>query len=221
MAQVKVFTFNPFQENTYIVYDETRECVLIDPGCFDAEEKNQLKRFIEENGLKPVRLLNTHCHIDHVLGNRFVAHTWNLILEIHKEDLGTLHALPTYAHLFGVGNLESSPEPGAYLNEGDRICFGNTEFDILFVPGHAPGHIAFVNRNDRFVIAGDVLFAGSIGRTDLPGGSLPVLLNSIRTKLIPLGNDYKVYSGHGPSTTIGEEVKSNYFLQKEFDERYS
>lgn len=221
MAEIICFSFNPFQENTYIVFDETRECVIIDPGCFENFEKKALRDEIEKRNLKPVRLLNTHCHIDHVLGNKFVADTWKLNLEIHREDLPTLHALPNYAHIFGVGNLEESPEPGSFLEEGDKVQFGNTTLDVIFVPGHAPGHIAFVNHPDKTVISGDVLFAGSIGRTDLPGGSLPVLLASIKNKLLPLGDDFTVYSGHGPSTTIKKEKRENYFLQAEFEGRFN
>lgn len=216
MISIQNFTFNPFSENTYVLYDSTGECVVIDPGCFDTAEKDILRKFIEEKRLTPVALLNTHCHIDHVLGNKFVADTWKLGLQMHKEDLPILHAQPNYAHLFGMGSLEESPEPSVFLNEGDKIKFGNSELDILFVPGHAPGHIAFVNHNQKFVIGGDVLFAGSIGRTDLPGGSLEVLLNSIVRKFFPLGDDYFVHSGHGPATSIGVEKARNPFLQPEF-----
>lgn len=219
MAVIKSFTFNPFQENTYVVYDETGECVIIDPGCFDAAEKQELKNFIEKEGLKPKHLLNTHCHIDHVLGNRFVSVEWQLPLQIHKKDLPTLQSLPNYAHIFGVGNIEESPAPEIFLEEGQCIRFGTSELSILFVPGHAPGHIAFVNHQDKTLISGDVLFAGSIGRTDLPGGSIEVLMKSIVEKIIPLGNEFKIYSGHGPSTSIGEEMRNNYFLQPEFLER--
>jgi hydroxyacylglutathione hydrolase len=213
MSTVKAFTFNPFQENTYIISDSTGECVIIDPGCFESSEKKELVRYIKENNLKPVKLLNTHAHIDHVLGNRFVAETWSLGLEMHRDDLVTLHSLPNYAHIFGVGTIEESPEPAVFLEEGDQIRFGDTTLDILFVPGHAPGHIAIVNRKEKYVVSGDVLFAGSIGRTDLPGGSMKVLMESIHNKIVPLGAEFVVYSGHGPETTIERELRENYFLQ--------
>lgn len=213
MSTVKVFTFNPFQENTYVVADPSGQCVIIDPGCFDPSEKRELADYISSNNLKPVKLLNTHAHIDHVLGNRFVAEKWGLGLELHREDLVTLHSLPNYAHIFGVGTIEESPEPANFLKEGDKIQFGSTVFDVVFVPGHCPGHVAFINRAEEYVISGDVLFSGSIGRTDLPGGSMKVLMESIQKKILPLGDNYKVYSGHGPLTTIGREKRENYFLQ--------
>lgn len=213
MSTVKVFTFNPFQENTYVVADLSGQCVIIDPGCFDPSEKRELADYISSNNLKPVKLLNTHAHIDHVLGNRFVAEKWGLGLELHREDLVTLHSLPNYAHIFGVGTIEESPNPARFLEEGDKIQFGSTVFDVVFVPGHCPGHVAFINRAEEYVISGDVLFSGSIGRTDLPGGSMKVLMESIQKKILPLGDNYKVYSGHGPLTTIGREKRENYFLQ--------
>ncbi len=211
MAQPTVFTFNPFQENTYLIASNGI-CVIIDPGCFERHEKQELADFILENSLKPVRLLNTHCHIDHVLGNNFVCQKWNLKPELHKEDLSILQALPNYGHMFGVGGIEESPMPEKYLDEGDKIEFGNMKLDILFVPGHAPGHIVFINHADKYVIGGDCLFKESIGRTDLPGGDHETLLKSIREKLFMLPDDYIVYPGHGPETTIGFEKKYNPFV---------
>lgn len=213
MVQIKIFTFNPFYENTYVLWDETKEAIIIDPGCYDPEEKAELRNFIEQEALKPVQLINTHAHIDHVLGNAFVAKTWSLELYMHKADLPTLHSLSNYAHLFGLNGPEPSPEPSHFLEEGDVVSFGNTELEVLFVPGHAPGHIALVHHEQRFTIAGDVLFKGSIGRVDLPGGSMEVLLKSIREKLFPLGDDYLVFPGHGPSTSIREERLHNPFFQ--------
>lgn len=211
MIQLHYFTFNGFQENTYILYDETKECVIIDPGCYSNEEQQTLVKFINDNGLKPVKLLNTHCHIDHVLGNSFVANKYSIGLEMHEKDLPTLHATPEYGHLYGF-NIEVSPEPTVLLNEGDKVTFGNSALDVLFTPGHCTGHIVFIAREEKFMVSGDVLFYGSIGRTDLPGGDFNTLINSIKTKLLPLDDDYKVYSGHGPSTTIGFEKQNNPFL---------
>lgn len=216
MIQIKIFTFNPFQENTYLLYDEEGNCAIIDPGCFEEFERAEMLAFIEQHKLKPVLFLNTHCHIDHVLGNRFVHTKWGLPLQMHKDDLITLHSLSNYAHIFGVGNLEESPEPEIFLEEGDQLRLGKHVLDIVFVPGHAPGHIAFISHEQKFVIAGDVLFSGSIGRSDLPGGSLPQLLKSIIEKILPLGDDYKIYPGHGPATSIGVEKRSNPFLQAQF-----
>lgn len=212
MLQVQAFTFGPFEENTYILYDETKECVIIDPGCGNRSEQEEFAQFIKDEDLKPVKLLNTHCHVDHVLGNTFIAKKYSLGLEIHEEALETLHSLPQVSHLYGL-NAEESIEPSKFIGEGDQIKFGNSTLDILFTPGHSPGSICFVSHADKFVIAGDVLFYGSIGRTDLPGGDHELLLQNIREKLFPLPDDYVVFSGHGQDTTIGFEKKHNPFLR--------
>ncbi len=213
MSLVAKFTFNPFQENTYILHDETKECIIIDPGCFTQNEKDQLVKFIEENQLKPVRLINTHCHLDHIFGNRFVAEKYGLELEIHEGEVPVLEAAEMVSSSYGIPFPEPSPPAGKFIKEGDIIKFGNTELETLFTPGHSPASISFFCKKDKYVIAGDVLFQGSIGRTDLPGGSFPVLIASIKDKLFPLGDDVKVYSGHMGMTTIGEEKMSNPFLQ--------
>lgn len=212
MITIHSFTFSPFSENTYILFDETKECIIIDPGCYEKFEKLELLDFISKEKLKPVKLLNTHCHIDHVFGNKFVAETFGLKLEAHKEELFNLKHSEQAAQLFGIQNFEPSPAPSVFLNEGDIIEFGVSKLEILFVPGHAPGHIAFVSKEQKFVISGDVLFYGSIGRTDFPGCSHDALIKSIKTKLFPLGDDYGVFSGHGPETNIGFERKNNPFL---------
>jgi len=211
MISIQGFTFNPFQENTYILYDETKECVIIDPGCSNKSEQEDMVQFIIDEGLKPVKLLNTHCHIDHVFGNTFVAKKYNLGLEIHKDDLETLHSLPRVSHLYGL-TVEESVEPSNFLNEGDQIKFGTSSLDILFTPGHSPGSICFVDHAEKIIIGGDVLFQGSIGRTDLPGGDHETLLTSIREKLFVLADVYTVLSGHGPETTIGFEKKNNPYV---------
>lgn len=211
MITVHAFTFGPFQENTYILYDETLECIIIDPGCYDQEERTELADFIEEKKLKPVKLINTHCHLDHVFGNGFVAGKYNLKLEINKLDKQVLDSFLMTASLYGL-NADPSPQPSVYLEEGDKIKFGQSELEILFTPGHSPGSITFYNRDQKFMIAGDVLFHGSIGRTDLPGGNYQTLIDSIKNKLFPLGDDYTVYNGHGSSTTTGFERLNNPFL---------
>jgi len=210
--QVKVLTFNPFQENTYIIYDETKECIIIDPGCYEEKEEIQLRSFIDENMLTPVKLINTHCHIDHILGNKFANDIWDIELYIHKEDLPLLKNAGNIGKMYGFENYEGSPYPKYFLEEKKKIAFGNSELEIIFTPGHAPGHICLYSENDKFIIAGDVLFNGSIGRTDLPGGDYNTLINSIKTKLLPLAEDTTVYCGHGPSTSIGKEKKTNPFL---------
>ena len=207
---IKQFTFNPFGENSYVVYDETKECIIIDPGCYEKEEKDELAQFIEENNLKVVQLINTHCHIDHVLGNAFVKDTYKVKLIIHKEDVSTLKSNEVVAPMYGFQGYEATTED-EYLAEGDKVRFGNSVLDVLFVPGHAPGHIALVNVDEKICIGGDVLFQQSIGRTDLPGGDFDTLIDSIKSKLFTLPEDVTVYCGHGPSTNIGFEKQYNPF----------
>ena len=209
MASVVGLTFNPFQENTYIVYDETGECVIFDPGCYDASEKEILHSYITAHSLRPVRLINTHCHIDHIFGNATVAKTYNLELEIHRGELPVLAAIPQVSMMYGIQISEPSPEPGRFIEEGDVIEFGNTQLKAILTPGHSPASLSFYCEEDQFLIAGDVLFYESIGRTDLPGGDHQTLLNSIRQKLYPLGDEVVVYPGHGPKTTIGHEKMHN------------
>lgn len=207
---IKQFTFNAFSENTFIVYDETRECIIIDPGCYDQDEKNILKQYIEENGLAAKMLINTHCHIDHVLGNNWVKNQFNVKLSIHKGDVSTLKANELLAPIYGFQAYQPA-EVDLFFEDGDQIKFGNSVLDVVFVPGHAPGHIALVSKKDKICIGGDVLFQQSIGRTDLPGGSFDTLMDSIKNKLFNLADDVKVYCGHGPSTTIGFEKQYNPF----------
>ncbi|MEM6319765.1 MAG: MBL fold metallo-hydrolase [Bacteroidota bacterium] len=211
MVKVVSFTFNPFQENTYLLHDETKECVIFDPGCSNTAEKQELVRYIEQNDLKPVRLINTHCHLDHILGNGFIAEKYNLSLEIHKGEIPVLKFAPTSAAMYGVA-IEHSPEPTQFIEEGDIIRFGNAELEAILTPGHSPASLSFYCKADNFVIAGDVLFHGSIGRTDLPGGDFNTLINSIKTKLLVLPDETKVYPGHMQATTIGFEKVNNPFL---------
>jgi hydroxyacylglutathione hydrolase len=208
MIKVQIFTFNAFQENTYLLHDETRECVIIDPGCYEKEEKEELTSFIEINNLKVVALINTHCHIDHVLGNAFVKEYYKVKLGLHKIEDFTLRAVKSYASNYGFSQYHEA-FPDYFLEEGDKVKFGNSELDILFVPGHAPGHIAFYNKKENICIGGDVLFSGSIGRTDLPGGDFDTLIRSIHNKIFPLGDKMVIYPGHGPNTTIEKEKLHN------------
>ena len=211
MVKITSFTFNPFQENTYVLYDETKECIIFDPGCTTPTEKQELLSFIEKNELKPVRLINTHCHLDHIFGNKFVAEKYNLELEIHKGELSVLLHAPKIAAMYGFA-IEPSPEPGHFIEEGDLITFGNSQLETFLTPGHSPASLTFYSKEAKFIIAGDVLFYGSIGRTDLPGGDFDTLINSIRTKLFVLPDDTKVYPGHMQATTIGFEKRNNPFL---------
>ncbi len=211
MIKIKTFVFNPFQENTYLLYDETGEAVIIDPGCSTQDEEEILVSFIEENNIKLKHLLNTHSHIDHILGNQFVSEQFKLPLASHKEDEFLIRNAKEQGATFGI-RIDNPPLPGKYLNEGMHIHFGNSVLDIIHSPGHSPGSLVFYNKNEKFMIVGDVLFNQSIGRTDLPGGSYDVLVNSITQKLFPLGDDMNVFSGHGSPTTIGKERISNPFL---------
>jgi glyoxylase-like metal-dependent hydrolase (beta-lactamase superfamily II) len=210
---IKSFTFNPFQENTYIVYDESKECLIIDPGCYTDAERKELKAFIEEKELTPVKLINTHCHIDHVLGNKFASEQWDLELYMHKEDLPVLEKVGEIGKMYGLEDYEGSPYPKHFLAQGDTLTFGESSFEILFTPGHAPGHICLYSKENNLLIAGDVIFQRSIGRTDLPGGDHSALINSIITQLFPLPNETQVFCGHGPSTNLGYEKENNPFLQ--------
>jgi glyoxylase-like metal-dependent hydrolase (beta-lactamase superfamily II) len=211
MITIKSFVFGPFQENTYVLWDETKEAVIIDPGNSSVSEHQQLKTFIEAEKLNLKRLILTHAHIDHISGNRFVYDTWKLLPEVHKEDLAYIERHKNVAMMYGLP-CEESPLPEKFLKEGETVSFGNSKLEMIFTPGHSPGSITFYCREQNFVIAGDVLFYGSIGRTDLPGGNHDTLINSIKQKLFPLGDDVKVYSGHGPETTIGFEKENNPFL---------
>ncbi|MFY0626069.1 MAG: MBL fold metallo-hydrolase [Reichenbachiella sp.] len=210
MIQIHNFVFSPFLENTYVVYDDTKEALIIDPGCYDPEEKRELSDFISENQLKVVGLLNTHCHIDHVFGNYFIKKKYDAKLQIHPEDEATLRSVEVYAPAYGFTQYEKS-EADSFFEEGDQIKFGESSFDILFTPGHAPGHVVFVNYDQKICIGGDVLFDGSIGRTDLPGGDYDLLIKSIHDKMFALDDDVTVYPGHGETTTIGKEKATNPF----------
>jgi len=210
---IHTFPLNPWQVNTYIISDETNECVIIDPGCFSPEEQQQLTDFISENNLKPVRLLHTHLHLDHVFGTRFVSETYGLKPEAHPDDEFLISITKDYALQFGVTLEENPPALGNYLNEEDELTFGNSTLKVIHIPGHSPGGITFYNKEDKILIAGDVLFRNSIGRTDLPGGDYDTLISNIKNKLLVLPENTVVYPGHGPSTTIGDEKAENPFLK--------
>lgn len=211
MLQIKNFVFSPIQENTYVLYNELKECVIIDPGCYFDDEKNMLQDFITDNGLKPTMLLNTHCHLDHVFGNKFISETYGLTLHLHEKEKQLLSFAPASGLMY---NMPFDNYSGEFilLKEGDKILLGTDELEVLETPGHSPGSICFYCRKQNFVIGGDVLFQRSVGRTDLPGGSHQTLLNNIRQKLFVLPDETIVYSGHGDPTSIGEEKLYNPFL---------
>jgi len=212
MLKVKKFTFNPFSENTYVMYDDSKECVIIDPGCFNHEEQDQLSNFIANNNLTPTMLWHTHSHLDHVFGSSYVAKKYNLKLWIHEQDQQSLKAFEMVCNMYGIPVKETPPSTYNFFDVSSGIKFGNSHVDIRFVPGHAPGHVVFISKASNLVINGDCLFDGSIGRTDLPGGNHQQLLSSIKSELFSLNDDMVVYCGHGPETTIGKEKSSNPFL---------
>lgn len=212
MLKVHSFAFNPFQENTYILHDESKECIIIDPGCYDDNEKNTLSAYISAFELKPVRLINTHCHIDHVLGNDFVYRAYGLRPEFHQNEQALMDSMPQVARMYGIA-MDPSPAAGRYIAEGEIIRFGHTTLESLLTPGHSPASLSFYSKEHGICVAGDVLFYGSIGRTDLPGGDYNTLIRSIEEKLLTLPEETIVYPGHGESTTIGFERKTNPFLQ--------
>ncbi|MBL7835601.1 MAG: MBL fold metallo-hydrolase [Cyclobacteriaceae bacterium] len=210
MLRIKKFTFNPFGENTYVLFDDSKECVVIDPGCYEKAEQQELTAFIDSNQLVVKRLLNTHCHIDHVLGNAFVKRKFNVGLFINAIEEPLLRAVKSYASNYGFFQYEDSVADG-FLTEKDVVAFGEQKLQILFVPGHSPGHIAFYDEASKILVGGDVLFENSIGRTDLPGGNFNTLINSIHEKFFTLPDDVTVYCGHGEETSIGFEKRTNPF----------
>jgi glyoxylase-like metal-dependent hydrolase (beta-lactamase superfamily II) len=211
MLHIDRFVFNTFQVNTYILRDETKECAIIDAGCYAKAEQDRITGFIKDNGLKPVRLLNTHCHIDHIAGVAFISREYGLKPEAHPDGLSFIHHSQKTSFAYGFDKFETI-DPELPLKEGDIIRFGHAELLVVETPGHAAGSVCFISHSDKFVITGDVLFSQSIGRTDFPTGDYDLLIKSIREKLLILPPDYKVYPGHGPETTIGFEAYSNPFL---------
>ena len=212
MVYIEKLVFNPFQENTYFVFDETGKCVIIDPGCYEKGEEDYIIQFINTNNLKPDRLIHTHCHVDHILGNNFIAKTFGLKPEIHEAGLPFLKDAHLHAQIYGF-NIDPVIEPESFLVEDDIIEVGAVKLKVLYTPGHADGSICLVNDEQHFVVVGDVLFKDSIGRTDFPTGDFDVLKQSIHNKLFTLEDDFTVYCGHGPETSIGNEKLNNSFVR--------
>ena len=209
---IKTFTFNPFQENTYLVFDETNEAVVIDAGCLQAGEKQVLTRFIEDNKLTLKRVLNTHLHLDHQFGNKFLFDTYGIAPEACIEDEFLLENVVAQARSYGFPVTEEAQPLGAYIIENQEITFGNSSLKAIHAPGHSPGSMVLYSEKDGVMFARDVLFQGSIGRTDLPKGDYASLILAITKKLLVLPDSTVVYCGHGPSTTIGYEKKNNPYL---------
>jgi glyoxylase-like metal-dependent hydrolase (beta-lactamase superfamily II) len=212
MITIKSFEFSPIQENTYILYNEFNDCLVVDPGCYFDNERDALAAFIEQKALKPKMLVNTHCHLDHVFGNKFVAEKYGLKLSLHEKELPVLQFAPASGLMYNMP-FDNYTGEFIFLKEGETLKLGADELKILFTPGHSPASISFYSEKQGFVVSGDVLFQRSIGRTDLPGGDFETLIKSIKTQLLVLPDDTKVYSGHGLVTTIGEEKRGNPYLQ--------
>jgi hydroxyacylglutathione hydrolase len=212
MIKISNFIFNYFQENTYILSDETGDCVIVDPGFSSDKEKNELVNFIADNSLKPVAIINTHCHIDHILGCAYLQKAYNIPFYIHSQETDLMQNAQEYAKFYGL-KIENIPQPDGFLKEGDTYNFGNSVLSVLHVPGHSPGSICLYSENNRFILTGDVLFRGSIGRSDLPGGDYNTLIKNIKSKILILPREVLVLSGHGPSTNIGLESDTNPFLK--------
>jgi hydroxyacylglutathione hydrolase len=205
------FVFSPIEVNTYILAGQSGDCAIIDCGCYGNNESEELSAFIKKKNLKPVLLLNTHCHLDHIFGNGFILERFNLKPLSSEYEEKNRNAATQHAELFGL-TMDNPPEPGGFITDGQVIVFGNTELVALHVPGHTAGSLAFYSKNDNCVFTGDALFAGSIGRTDLPGGNYETLIKSITSKLFVLPPSTVVYPGHGNETTIEKELKSNPFF---------
>ena len=212
MIKIEYFTFNPLAENTYVLSNEKGDAVIIDPGCYFTEEERTLENYITEQGLKPIQLLNTHCHLDHVCGNNWVHKNYGLELYIHQDEKTVLEFAPAAGNMYGL-SFTNYNGPLHYLHEKDEIFLGDDRLKIFLTPGHSPGSICFYCPSQNFIIDGDVLFYESIGRYDFPGGNEQQLYKSIKEKLYSLPDETIVYSGHGNSTSIGHEKKNNPFVQ--------
>lgn len=211
MLHIKSFIFSPIQENTYILYNEFKDCIIIDPGCYYDTEKEEMDQFIKEMVLQPKMLLNTHCHLDHVFGNKFIAEKYGLSLHIHPDEKKMLDLAPASGLMYNMP-FDNYTGELLYFQEDELIELGEDVLQVIATPGHSPGSVSFYSKKDGFVISGDALFNRSIGRTDLPGGNHEQLIKNIKDKLFVLPGETDVYSGHGPVTKIEEEKKFNHFL---------
>ena len=211
MIKIKTLVFNAFQVNTYILSDETNDCIIVDAGCYEPHEEQTIKDYIDNNSLKPVLLISTHCHIDHVLGNNYINEKYNTKILSNRNDEFLLNASSDSSIIFGL-DLKKPPPIDKYIEEGDVINFGNSLLNVFHVPGHSPGSITLYSASQGFILTGDVLFNRSIGRSDLPGGDGNKLIEGIKEKLMVLPGETIVYSGHGQTTTIAEENENNPYI---------
>jgi hydroxyacylglutathione hydrolase len=211
MINIKTFVFNPFQENTYILSDDSKECIIVDSGCYTYDEQKELVDYIESNSLKPKYIVNTHGHVDHVLGNAFVKNQFNIDILGHPEDLPLMQSATKHALMYGL-SIDDVPSIDKYINHDDIIEFGNSQLKVIHTPGHSRGGICLYSANDEFIITGDTLFKSSIGRTDLPGGDYDTLIASITDNLLSLNPKIKIYPGHGDPSSLEWEQVNNPFL---------
>lgn len=211
MIKIEKFVVNQLGENSFVLSDESGECIFIDPGFYFEEEHEEIRKYISDNNLTPKKITNTHCHFDHIMGVEFIRNEYKIPFMAHKQDSFWIDNATDQALRFGLEIKPVSPID-EFLIEKEFVKFGNSELEIIHIPGHAPGHVVFYSEKDKILIAGDVLFYGSIGRTDLPGGEHETLISNIKNKLFNLPDDTKVYCGHGPETTLGFEKTSNPFL---------
>lgn len=211
MLKVEKFVVNPLQENSYVISDESGQCIFIDPGFYSQEEKDEITNYLKFNNLNPVLIANTHCHFDHIMGVEFIRNEYGIPFAVHPDEAFWVGNAIKQGHLFGfaMGNVKA---PDSFFQENEELKFGNSSFKIIHVPGHSPGHVVFYSKDEGILIAGDVLFFGSIGRTDLPGGDYQSLISHIKNKLFELPDETRVFCGHGPDTTLGNEKTTNPFL---------
>ena len=212
MLNVNYFTFNAFEQNTYIIANEKKQCWIIDPGMYQQDEKDALFKFIADKQLQPQAIINTHAHLDHIFGVQALMDKYNIPFSLHQQETEVLKMAAGSATLFGF-DFRDIPKPTTYITPGQPMQLGDDILQVFHTPGHSPGSISFYYPAGNWVISGDVLFSGSIGRTDLPGGNFDTLIHSIRTTLFTLPPETTVLSGHGPATTVGEEKKHNPFLK--------
>lgn len=211
--KVKQFAFNHFQTNCYVVWDEaTKECAIVDPSAEASYEDERLVRFVEENGLKVVRIMLTHAHVDHIAGLRQVCDRYKLPVTLHRDGVKLLKQAEAYGAMMGFDVQSMDDLSCEFIEDNDVLKIGDGEVECRYVPGHCPGSMAYVLKDAQMVLTGDALFCGSIGRTDLPGGSYSLLIEKIRSRIMVLPDEYQVLSGHGELSTIGEERRYNGFL---------
>jgi glyoxylase-like metal-dependent hydrolase (beta-lactamase superfamily II) len=213
MITVKTFICNPFQENTYILYDETGECVIVDAGCYGPDEQENIDSFIAGNNLKPVKLLNTHGHIDHIAGIEYLSKKYGIELYIHADDVDNINRSATMGAAWGF-NIQVPTCKVNFVEENDKVTFGTSTLKVIALPGHTKGGVGYYNDEQKIIMVGDTLFRGSIGRTDLPGGDYETIIRSIIKNLLPLGDEVRYYSGHGESSTLGHERRYNPFVNE-------